>query len=67
MLGVVDPRVIHRQCDSELIALWRAYFAIKNEYQGNTPPRDPSKPKTPTVIDLPDTDKQVAACERLLM
>jgi hypothetical protein len=50
-----------------LIALWRAYFALKNEYQGNTPPRDPSKPKTPTVIDLPDTDKQVAACERLLM
>ncbi|MBE3936097.1 hypothetical protein HJ150_15690 [Vibrio parahaemolyticus] len=66
LLGVLDPREIHRKADSELIALWRAHFLLKSEQEGNPPPR-PSKPKTPTVIDLSDTDKQVAACERFLM
>ncbi|WP_140369689.1 hypothetical protein [Vibrio parahaemolyticus] len=64
---MVDPRLIHRQCDSELIALWRAHFALKNEAMGHAR-QNPSQSKTPKkVIDLPDVNQQIAACERLLM
>ncbi|WP_156905270.1 hypothetical protein [Neptunomonas japonica] len=52
MLGLADPRDIYH-ADAELLALWRAYFNLKN------------KPQTP-IENTNDIDSQVAACERIL-
>lgn len=59
VLGVVDPRVLYEQMDSELVALWLAYFSIKNPLSGSN--------NEPIVINEHDIDAQVSACERLLL
>ncbi|WP_146154629.1 hypothetical protein [Photobacterium leiognathi] len=62
VLGVVDPRSLYEEMDSELVALWLAYFSIKKQAITG----DKSPPQH-TFINEPDLDQQVSACERLLL
>jgi len=63
-LGVVDPRVLYREMDSELLALWLAHFSLKN----STDPQSPDTTgDTAAMIDNQNVDQQVSQCERMLL
>lgn len=64
MLGVVDPRTLYQQMDSELVALWLAHFSLKN---GDNPAANQQSKSDHVIIDHQDIDQQVSACERLLL
>lgn len=61
-LGVIDPRLLYEQADTELLTLWAAHFAIKSERI-----HGPAEPTGPKVINHADVDVQVSNCERILM
>lgn len=61
VLGVVDPRTLFDQMDSELMALWLAYFGLKNQQPDSGSHSGQRQPIYKTV------DQQVSACERMLL
>ncbi|MCE2597199.1 hypothetical protein K6Y31_20710 [Motilimonas cestriensis] len=64
---MVDPRVLLDQMDSELMALWLAYFEIKHEQITADNPPAPNQPRRTKTIEHADVDRQVSECERIMM
>ena len=58
-LGIIDPRLLLEEADSELLTLWAAHFGLQNEVRENQGEAE--------IKNCSNVDVQTSACERLLL